>query len=397
MQHHDVLILAAHRSPVGRPCGQFGAISAAQLVAPVLKATAAPAAAADVPLAEVILGNTVGPGGNLARLALLEADLPVSVPGLTIDRQCGSGLDAVGWGALQVATTPGVVVLAGGTESVSTSPMLRRLPNGTPYMARACMAPESLGDPDMADAAEYVAARYGISRSAQDAWAYRSIERTHKAADTGQLAQGRVTVAGHPQDEWRAKRLRPERLARYPSLVQPQEAGASMGQEQTLRGGRGGTVTAANSAPPADGAAVLLLGTESVMHGQPSTACGGFAPLGTIVAYAAAGVSPHEPGMGPVPALQRACQQAALRPADLDRVEINEAYAAQVLACIEQLDLEPESVNPEGGAIALGHPFGATGALLLVRLLYGLESGRYGAVSLGIGGGLGVAMIVRRY
>jgi acetyl-CoA C-acetyltransferase len=331
---------------------------------------AAAEAVAGVPIAQVILGNSVGPGGNVARVSLLEAGLPVSVPGLTVDRQCGSGLDAVHLAAALL--TDDAVVLAGGVESVSTSPMLRRLPNGVPYVARARMSPERLGDPDMAEAAEIVAGRYGIGREAQDAWAIRSVARTLEAAAAGRLQAGLVSVGGVTTDEWRDRPLRADRLAKYPALTAV-----------------GATVTAANSAPPADGAAAVLLGTEALALRM------GIIPLARIVAYGAAGVAPDEPGMGPVPALAAACRQAGLRPGDLDRVEINEAYAAQVLACITELNLDPERVNPDGGAIALGHPFGATGALLLVRLTHGLESGRYGAVALGIGGGIGVAMILQ--
>jgi acetyl-CoA C-acetyltransferase len=336
-----------------------------------------------LPVTEVIIGNTVGPGGNLARLALLQAGLPVSVPGLTVDRQCGSGLDAVWLGALHVMANPQAAVLAGGVESVSTSPLLRRLANGTPYVARAQMAPEWLGDPDMIEAAEFVAARYGISRQAQDQWSCLSMERTLASVESGRLNLGIVAVDGCKRDEWRAKRLRPERLARYPSLMKSQKHA-------------GGTVTAANSAPPADGAAMLLLGTHATLASCRQSHSRSPQALARIVAYAAAGVTPQEPGIGPVPALQQACAQAGISPRDLDRIEINEAFAAQVLACMAQLDLDPSQVNPEGGAIALGHPFGATGALLLVRLIYGLQPGQLGAVSLGIGGGLGVAMIIQR-
>lgn len=367
----EAFILAAFRTPVGRPGGQFGATDAGRLGGAALRAAAAPALAAGLPIAEVILGNTVGPGGNVARLAALEARLPDATPALTVDRQCGSGLEAVHLAAAQLE--PDSVLLAGGVESVSTSPMLRRQPNGVPYVARARMAPEWRGDPDMAEAAEYVASRYAISRRQQDEWACLSIERTRQAAATGRLALGMVVVqADRPaEDERRDRQYQPERLAKYPPLT-----------------AAGETVTAANSAPPADGAAAVLLGSEGVIARL------GIRPLARIVAYAAAGVAPDEPGMGPVPALQAACRKAGLRPGDLDRVEINEAYAAQVLACIQALGLDPQRVNPAGGSIALGHPFGATGALLLVRLVHGLGPGRRGAVALGIGGGLGVAMVL---
>jgi len=365
------MILAARRTPVGRPCGQFAALPVEQLGAGALRAAADPALTARLPIDKVVLGNTVGPGGNVARLSLLEAGLPMDIPGLTIDCQCGSGLEAVHLAARLVAED--AVALAGGAESVSTSPLLRRRPNGSPYVARARMSPAWMGDPDMAEAAEFVAGRYGISRLRQDEWACRSIERALEAAAAGRLTHGIATVAGEGavRDEWREKRLQVERLAKYPSLTRA-----------------GATVTAANTAPPADGAAALLLGTEG------AAARAGLRPLARICAYAAVGISPDEPGMGPVPALRAACSLAGLRLSDLDRVEINEAYAAQVLACVQELDLDPERVNPEGGSIALGHPFGATGALLLVRLVHALRPGERGAVTLGVGGGLGVAMIV---
>ena len=335
----DTLILAARRTPVGRPGGRLATFGAEQLGAAAIRAAAAPALAAGLAVSEVVLGNTIGPGGNVARIAALSAGLPVTVPALTVDRQCGSGLEAV-WLAAE-RTGPGSVALGGGVESLSTSHMLRRRPNGAHYVARAPMAPSAMGDPDMAEAAEIVARRYGIGRRAQDEWACRSVARARLAAAAGGLADGIVPLSDEltAQDEWRDRPFDADRLARHPALT-----------------GAGGSVTAANSAPSADGAAVLLLGTAA------AAARSGTAPLARIVAYAAAGVAPDEPGMGPVPALQAACGQAGLHPRGLDRVEINEAYAAQVLACMQLLDLDPERVNPAGGSIALGHPFGATGA-----------------------------------
>ena len=371
MRLTDVLLLSARRTPIGRPCGQFRALPVEQLGAAALRSAAAPVLAGSLPIYEGILGNTVGPGGNIGRLSLLEAGLPVEIPGLTVDRQCGSGLEAIRLGAA-LLTEVGVV-LAGGAESTSTSPLLRRRSNGVPYLARARMSPQWIGDPDMAEAAEYVALRYGIRRQEQDAWACRSIARTHTSITTGRLAWGIAPVAGQAEDEWRERLAAPERLARYPGLVTG-----------------GSQVTVANSAPPADGAAVLVLGTEQMAVRT------GVSPCARLLAFAASGVTPQEPGMGPVPALRAACAHAGLRPTALDRVEINEAYAAQVLACMRELDLDPERVNPEGGAIALGHPFGATGALLVVRLIAGLAAGQVGAVTLGIGGGLGVALLIQR-
>jgi acetyl-CoA C-acetyltransferase len=249
------------------------------------------------------------------------------------------------------------------------------VPFREPYVAKARMAPDWTGDPGMAEAAEHLARLYGIPRRKQDEWACRSVERTLAAASDGGLAWGLTPVleGASLADQWRDRPLNVERLGRYPTLV----AG-------------GDAVTAANSAPPADGAAAILLGSERAAGRV------GVAPLARVAAYAAAGVSPSEPGMGAVPALDEACRQAGRRACDLDRVEINDAFAIKVLACIKKLGLDPERVNPEGGSIALGHPFGATGTILLVRLLSGMAPGRYGAVALGIAGGLGAAMVVER-
>lgn len=368
----EPLILGAWRTPLGRPGGQLAGAAAPQLAAAALRAAAAPVQQqAGLTISEVVLGNTIGPGGNVARFAALAAGLPVTVPALTIDRQCGSGLDAVRLAAERIG--PGAVALGGGAESVSTSPMLQRRPNGALHVARAPMAPAEMGDPDMAEAAEMVARRYGISRREQDEWACRSVALARQAAAAGRLMDGLIPIAdlGAKEDEWRDRPFAVDRLARHPALTGP-----------------GGTVTAANSAPPADGAAVLLIGTAAAADRMA------LPPLARIVAYAAAGVQPDEPGMGPVPALQAACRQAGVQPGRLDRVEINEAYAAKVLACVRALELDPDLVNPDGGAIALGHPFGATGAFMLVRLVHALRPGQFGAVTLGIGGGLGVAMIV---
>lgn len=319
------------------------------------------------------MANTIGPGGNVARVSLLEAGLDESVPGLTVDRQCGSGLDAV-WLGSRLLSEEGVV-LAGGVESVSHSPLLRRPAGGAPYVAQARMAPARAGNPEMAEAAEELARLHGVSRREQDEWACRSVERARAAAVSGALSRGLAPVpqAGEPADQWRGRPLDVERLERYPPLVDGGE-----------------NVTVANSAPPAEGAAAVLLGS-----GRAAGTVSG-SPLARVVAHAAVGVSPSEPALGAVPALREACQKAGLPPGELSRVEINEAYAVKVLVCIEKLGLDQERVNPEGGAIALGHPYGATGTVLLVRLLHGMSPGQYGAVTIGAAGGLGVALVVER-
>jgi acetyl-CoA C-acetyltransferase len=300
------------------------------------------------------------------------------VPGLTVDRQCGSGLAAVGIGASLVssASRSNPLILAGGVESASTAPWRFWPPeNGSPprRYERAPFAPADLGDPDMGEAADLLAADAGISRERQDAYAARSHWLAVEARERHAFDDEVVPVGGLGSDERPRPGLTVERLARLKPAFRD-----------------GGTVTAGNSCGISDGAAVLGLITEDQRRrlGLPGL---------RLVATATAGIDPRRPGIGIVPAVQQVLSHAGLRLAQVDVLEFNEAFAGQILACTDRLGLDPERVCRQGGALALGHPWGASGAVLLVRMFSQLiraESGRYGLAAIAVGGGQGVATVV---
>jgi acetyl-CoA C-acetyltransferase len=375
---HDTdapVVVAALRTPIGTAGGALAGVDAAGLAAPVLAALASSAAGDGV--REVVLGNCMGPGGDVARVAALTAGLPVDVPALTVDRQCGSGLAALDVAAAMLRCAPGVV-LAGGVESASTAPW--RFWPGEPATRyeRAPFAPESHGDPDMGYAADLLAEKAGVSRARQDAYAARSHAAAAATRDSGRFDAEVVPVAGVARDERPRSGLTAERLARLRPAFRPAD--------------EGGTVTVGNACGVNDGAAAVAM-LDAASHRRLDV------PGLRVLATATAGVDPSLPGIGLVPAARRALARAGLGVDDLDVVELNEAFAGQVLACCDALDVDPDRVCVQGGALALGHPWGASGAVLVVRLFSQLahtEGLRYGLAAIAVGGGQGVAMVVER-
>ncbi len=372
------VVVDALRTPIGTAGHALARLTAPDLAAPLVRALTdrlgrLGAAPADV--RDVVLGNCTGPGGDVARVAALQAGLPVSVPGLTVDRQCGSGLAAIALAAVMAPAEPGVV-LAGGVESASTAPWRSWPPDadGEPVRyARAPFAPADLGDPDMGPAADLLAADRGVSREDQDRYAARSHARAVATALAGGFDDELLPVGGLIRDERPREGLTVERLARLRPAFRP-----------------GGTVTAGNSCGISDGAALVAV-VDAATHRRLGV------PGLRVLATATAGVDPNRPGRGLVPAARLALDRAGVDLADVDVVELNEAFAGQVLACCAELGLDPERVCPEGGALALGHPWGASGAVLAVRLFSQLvrrPGGRFGLAAIAVGGGQGVAMVV---
>ncbi|GGF33773.1 acetyl-CoA acetyltransferase [Marmoricola endophyticus] len=356
-----VRIVAALRTPIGTAGHGLADVDAAALAAPVL------ARLADVtgPPGEVVLGNCTGPGGDVARVASLAAGLGVGTPALTVDRQCGSGLAAIDVGCALVARS-GRPVLAGGVESASTAPT-RTGADGRAY-DRAPFAPAPYDDPDMGLAADLLAEEQRIDRQAQDEYAARSHARAVEAWANGAFDDEVVPIGGLVRDERPRGGMTADRLARLRPAFRT-----------------GGTVTAGSSCGINDGAAAVALVPDA-----------GAGPGLRVLATATSGVDPARPGIGLVPAVQEALSLAGLTLDDIDVVELNEAFAGQVLACCSVLGLDPVRVCPEGGALALGHPWGASGAVLVVRLWHQLlrGPGRYGLAGIAVGGGQGVAMVV---
>jgi acetyl-CoA C-acetyltransferase len=331
---------------------------------------------------DVVIGNAVGGGGNVARLALLEAGLPVSVPGLTVDRQCGSGLDAIVLAAGLVAAGGGPLYLAGGVESTSTAPLRahRNEDGGPEFYRRARFVPEKFGDPDMGVAAETVAQTFHISRERQDTFALRSHQRALAAAEAGffdgelvPLDVGTRTVA---VDDGPRRGLNAAVMARFPAAFLD-----------------GGTVTAGNSCFDADAAsAVVIASLQRARHlGVPD----GLLVLGT----GTAGVEPGLLGIGAAAAARNVLAAAGVTVSKLDLVEFNEAFASQTLACLDELGIDAGRVNLDGGALALGHAYGASGAVLVTRLLaQARRNGTPGSLALAmisIAGGMGTAALLQ--
>ncbi|MEZ0493440.1 acetyl-CoA C-acyltransferase [Kineococcus sp. TBRC 1896] len=358
------VVVAARRTPFATAGTTFAGLRDHDLAAAVLAALAddvTRCAARGTTVAEVVAGVATA-DGNPARRAALAAGLGVHVPGTTVDAQCASGLAAVRLAAALAATGTGPV-LAVGAESTTA-----RHRDGV--VPRAAFAPDGWADPGMGPAADALAAELGIGRADQEAFAVRSHARA--LAARRRTAERFVPLAGLDRDA-RPRVLRPGVLARFPPAF-----------------GADGTVTAATASAHADGAAGLALVDAATAD---RWGAGGL----TVLATAAAGADPALPGAAAAPAARAALRSARLGVADVDRLEVGEAFAAQVLACSRALGLEDEDprLNPDGGALALGHPWGATGAALLVALAGGLAPGQVGVAVSAAGGGLGVAVVVR--
>ncbi|SMF51280.1 acetyl-CoA C-acetyltransferase [Azospirillum oryzae] len=381
------IIVAARRTPVGRIGGTLRELPVEDLAAPVIRAVLSDAGIDPAEVEEVLLGNAVGPGGNVARLSALAAGLPVSVPGVTVDRQCGSGLEAVNLAARLVQSGACDVALAGGVESTSTAPWRVAKPSSLyrspTFYDRARFSPDEIGDPSMIEAAENVAAAHGIGRARQDRYALDSHRKAFAAQATGRfnreivpltLRDGRII----DRDECPRADTSFEKLAALRPILRPD-----------------GTVTAGNACPVNDGAAVVAVVSERKFRALGLTQ--GLA----VVDSASAGVEPKLLGTGPIPAVMKLlARNPCLSVADIDLVEFNEAFAAQVLASLDALGIDPARVSVGGGALALGHPYGASGAILVTRLFTELlfpapgTTPRRGLATLGIGGGLGLATLL---
>lgn len=370
------VIVAARRTPIGTAGMALRDVDVIGLATPVLTALAAPG---DGPAPDhVLLGNCMGPGGNVARVASLAAGFDVGTPAMTVDLQCGSGLAAITTACDLVRSGTARTVIAGGVESASTAPWRMWPPTAdrpAERYSRAPFAPEHVGDPDMGPAADEVARRWGISRERQDAYAVRSHTRAAAARRSGRFDGELVALPALSADERIRDTLRESTLTRLPAAFSPD-----------------GTVTAGNSCGVNDGAAAVAVVTEEQRRadGIPGLAC---------VDWATVGCDPNTPGLGPVAAVRTLLSRNDLGVEDLGVVEINEAFAAQVLACCDELGLDEHRVCTDGGALALGHPWGASGAVLVTRLFMQLsrpDSPELGLATIAVGGGQGVALLVRR-
>jgi 3-oxoadipyl-CoA thiolase len=400
MQEEEAVILSAVRTPIGRYAGALKDMRPDDLAALAIAEAVQRSSVSRDLIEDVIMGcaNQAGEDNrNVARMSLLLAGLPIEVAGQTINRLCGSGLEAINSAARAIRLSEGMMYVAGGVESMTRAPYV--LGKAATPFARGEMKLQdtTLGwrfvNPrlvdmyypySMGETAENVAERYSISREDQDAFAERSHRRAVAAQDAGRLEAEIVPVEvpdGKGGTYLVSADEQPRRDTSLEKLARLQPA---------FR--KGGSVTAGNSSGINDGAAALVLGSHSAALER------GLVPRARIVCSAVAGVDPAYMGLGPIPATRKALQRAGLTVDQLDLVELNEAFAAQSLACMRELGLDPERVNVNGGAIAIGHPLGCSGARLVTTLLHELErrGGRFGLATMCIGVGQGIATIIER-
>ncbi|MBO0662894.1 thiolase family protein [Jiella sp. MQZ9-1] len=356
-------ILAARRSPVAPKNGALAALAPHELVAPVLRAVLADAGLEATDVGEVVLSNALGPGGNVARVAALAAGLPERVAGLTIDRQCAGGLDAVLLADAMIRAGMHDVVIAGGVESCSRRP-LRYRTNGDgrapEFYDQAPFTPWPERDPKMVTAAARLAETLQISRDAQDAWAIAS----HRAATAAGPCRRIVALGDCDRDPF-TRALAPKVAARAPVIE--------------------GSITAANMAVAADGAGLLVVVSDRFAAGRGAQIIGG----------RTLGADAERPGLAPLPAIRAVLQEAAVRTDDLAVAAIMEAFAVQAIGCQQGAELPREIVNPFGGALARGHPIGASGAILAVDLIAALDRRPgIGLAAIAAAGGIGSALLL---
>jgi 3-oxoadipyl-CoA thiolase len=396
----EAWIVEALRTPFGRYGGALSGVRPDDLAATVLEAVVARSGINAADIDDVILGcaNQAGEDNrNVARMALLVAGYPVEVPGQTVNRLCGSGLQALAAAANAIAVGDAEVVVAGGVESMSRAPLVTLKPESGLERGNRELVDTTIGwrfvNPrlhakypaiSLGETAERVADQWHVSREAQDELALASQQRAAAAAASGVHAEEIVPVSipqrsGAPIVVDRDEHPRPDTSAAALAKLKPAFAAD-------------GTVTAGNASGINDGAAALL-----VVESERARTLG-LKPYARIVATAVAGIDPSVMGAGPIPAIRKLLERTGLTVADIDRVELNEAFASQAVACITELGLDPAKTNVHGGAIALGHPLGASGARMATTLVRELRrsGGRYGIAAMCVGVGQGIAMLVER-
>lgn len=396
----DVVIVDAVRTPIGRYKGALRNVRPDDLAAIVIKALVErnPSLSEEV-IEEVIMGNANGAGEenrNVARMAALLAGLPISVGGVTVNRLCGSGLDAINYAARAIQVGDGEIYIAGGTESMTRAPFVMAkptsdFPRGNQELFDTTIGwrfinqklAEKYGTDSMPQTAENVAKRYNVSREDQDAFAFTSQMRAKEAMAVNRFEDELVPVAYQDRklgliEVTRDEHPRPETTLEKLSSLKPLF--------------ENGTITAGNASGINDGAsAVLLMSAKKAEELN-------LKPLARYVTSSVAGLEPSIMGVGPISATQKALKKAGWTTSDLDLIELNEAFASQSLACLRELELNPERVNVNGGAIAFGHPLGASGARILTTLVHEMQKrgARRGLATMCIGVGQGIATLIER-
>lgn len=393
MSGRSVYITGGKRTAVGAFGGSLAGVAPIDLGSIAIKAALEDASLAASDVDQVVLGNVIHTEPRdmyISRVAALNAGVPKESPALTVNRLCGSGLQAIVSATQSIMLGDAEVAVAGGAESMSRSGHLmtsgrwgQKMGDTASYDMMLGALHDPFGAGHMGVTAENVAARYQITREDQDAFALESHRRASEAIRAGRF-----------KDQITPVQVRKKRDMVDFDQDEHVRMDAALSDMEKLRPvfQKDGTVTAGNASGVNDGAAAIVLMSEQELTARGAT------PRARIVAYGHAGVEPSEMGIGPVPATQKALEKAGLSASDLDVVESNEAFAAQACAVTQQLGLDPAKVNPNGGAVALGHPVGATGAIITVKLINELEriNGKYGLATMCIGGGQGIALVIER-
>jgi acetyl-CoA C-acetyltransferase len=393
MSTREVVVVSGARTGIGDYGGSLKEFPATKLGSIAIKEAVARAKIDPASIGHVVLGGVIHGEARdmyLSRVAAIDAGLPVGTPCLTVNRLCGSGLQAIVSAAQHILLGDTDVVLGGGAESMSRAAYFlpagrwgQRMGDGAVVDAMTGALHDPFGHGHMGVTAENIAARYGITREAQDAFAMESHKRAANAHAKGYFTSQVVSI------ELKSKKGPVQYTT--DEHVRPDVKIEDMQKLKTVFK-KDGTVTAGNASGLNDaGAAIVMMEAGAAKKA-------GAKPMARLVAYAHAGVDPEVMGLGPIPAVRRVFEKAGLKPADMDVIESNEAFAVQAMAVTRDLGLDPAKVNPNGGAVALGHPIGATGAILTVKALYELErtQKRYALVTMCIGGGQGIAAIFER-
>lgn len=385
----EAVIVSAVRSPVGKLGGGLAPLQPYQLGAMVMREAVQRAKVEPGEVDEVIYG-TVGNKemNDAARVVALESGLPVEVPAIALDRQCGTSLNALAYGAILIQSGAHDVVVTGGVEMDSRRPWImeravKAYGNTPPKFYAPFFAPPSFGDVHVLTTAENVAERYGLTREMCDQFALDSQEKAARAWEHGKFAREVLPI--DVPEKGGVRRVERDETVRATSME-------ALSKLRVVTGKKDGVVTAGNSSPNCDGASCVVL----MEKGKAKTL--GCEILGTFRGYASVGVDPAYMGLGPAYAIPKLMKTTGLSLEDIDLFEINEAFASQSLACIQELELDASKLNVNGGAIALGHPLGATGGILTAKMVYELKrrQARFGVIAFCCGGGQGVAALLER-
>jgi acetyl-CoA C-acetyltransferase len=394
MSGREVVVVAGVRTAIGDYGGALKDVAPTKLGALVVKEAVARSAIEPASVGHVVIGSVIHGEARdmyMSRVAAVEGGIPVGTPCLTVNRLCGSGLQAIVSAAQHIMLGDTDVAIGGGAESMSRAAYFlpsnrwgQRMGDGAVVDAMVAALHDPFGHGHMGVTAENIAAKYGFTREQQDAFALESHRRAARAIDEGRFKSQIVPVE--------LKTRKGTELFAVDEHVRRDAKLEDMAKLKPAFKKEGGTVTAANASGLNDAAAAVVLMEAGAAQKR------GAKPLARLVAYAHAGVEPQLMGLGPIPAVKRVFEKAGLKPADMDVIESNEAFAVQAMAVTRDLGLDPAKVNPNGGAVALGHPIGATGALLTVKALYELQrlQKRYALVTMCIGGGQGIAAIFER-